>query len=95
MGLVIYLAPPAVQGFQKTDTIGHTDPEQRWKDLQACGVIDYDKGSLDLNASEPGETSLQVIARRDRIAGCMRNKGYVIYDTVRFFKNKKPTGLCN
>ncbi|MGO3859015.1 MAG: hypothetical protein ACTJHL_07180 [Neisseriaceae bacterium] len=91
----IYLVPPAVQGYQKTDTIGHTDTEQRWKDLQACGVRQYDEGRLDLNAFGPDDTTQQVIARRDRINGCMKAKGYVIYSNLRCVKNKKPTGLCN
>ncbi len=91
----IYLAPPAVQGYQKTNSIGHTDTEQRWKDLQACGVIDYNRGSLDLNASGPGETSQQVVQRRDKINGCMKEKGYVIYNRSKCINNKKLTGLCN
>ncbi|MBP6861254.1 MAG: hypothetical protein KBC57_02705 [Neisseriaceae bacterium] len=91
----IYLAPPVIQGYQKKETIGHTDPDQRWKDLQVCGVVDYNRGDLDLNASAPGESSKQVIARRENISACMKAKGYVIYSNLRCIKNKKPTGLCN
>ncbi|MBP6861250.1 MAG: hypothetical protein KBC57_02685 [Neisseriaceae bacterium] len=91
----IYLVPPAVQGYQKADTIGHTDPDLRWRDLQSCGVRQYNEGRLDLGGSRPGETSAQVIARRDRINGCMKTKGYVIYSNLTCVKNKKPTGLCN
>ncbi|MBP6861251.1 MAG: hypothetical protein KBC57_02690 [Neisseriaceae bacterium] len=91
----IYGLPPLVQGYQKTETIGHTDPDLRWRDLQSCGVRQYNEGRLDIGGSRPGETSTQVIARRDRINGCMKAKGYVIYSPERCMKNKKPTGLCN
>ncbi len=87
--------PLRVQGYQKKDTIGHTDPEQRWKDLQACGVRYYSGGSLDIGGSKPGETVQQVVARRDEIYQCIKAKGYVIYSPEECIKNRKPTGLCN
>ncbi len=87
--------PPPVQGYQKKDTIGHTDPDQRWRDLEDCGVMQYNEGRLDLNGQGPRETVKQVIARRDKIYQCMEVKGYVIYSIERCIKNRKPTGLCN
>ncbi|XDZ50083.1 hypothetical protein AB8Q18_07670 [Neisseriaceae bacterium CLB008] len=87
--------PPPIQGYQKTDTIGHTDPDRRWHDLQTCGVQKYNGGRLDLNGQGPEETVKQVIARRDKIYQCMEAKGYVIYSIERCIKNRKPTGLCN
>ncbi|MBP6345016.1 MAG: hypothetical protein KA346_03790 [Neisseriaceae bacterium] len=91
----IYLAPPVIQGYQKTDTIGHTDTEQRWKDLQACGVKNYSDGRLDLSVAYSGMTTQDVIERRKAISTCMEEKGYVIYNRSKCIKNKKLTGLCN
>ncbi|MGO3859013.1 MAG: hypothetical protein ACTJHL_07170 [Neisseriaceae bacterium] len=87
--------PPPVQGYQKKDSIGYTDPDRRWRDLQDCGVKQYNEGNLDVGASRAEETVKQVIARRDRIYQCMEVKGYVIYSPERCIKNRKPTGLCN
>ncbi|MBP6861249.1 MAG: hypothetical protein KBC57_02680 [Neisseriaceae bacterium] len=91
----IYGLPPPVEGYQKTETIGHTNTDQRWKDLQACGVKQYNEGRLGLNGSMPGETFQQGINRRDKVNSCMKKKGYVIYSPESCMKNKKPTGLCN
>ncbi|MGO3859014.1 MAG: hypothetical protein ACTJHL_07175 [Neisseriaceae bacterium] len=91
----IYDLPPPVEGYQKAETIGYTNTDQRWKDLQACGVRKYNEGLLDLNGQGPGVTVKQVIVRRDKVNGCMKEKGYVIYSPERCMKNKKPTGLCN
>ncbi|MBP6861255.1 MAG: hypothetical protein KBC57_02710 [Neisseriaceae bacterium] len=91
----IYLAPPAIQGYQKANSIGHTNTDQRWEDLQACGVKNYSDGRLDLSVAYSGMTTQDVIERRKAISACMEEKGYVIYNRSKCIKNKKPTGLCN
>ncbi|PVZ82319.1 hypothetical protein C9426_30200 [Serratia sp. S1B] len=84
-----------IQAYQKKDTIGYTDVEQRKKDAFACGVRNYFDGNLDLNQHYPEMTIQQIIDRRIRIDNCMENKGYIIHSKERCTINGKPTGFCN
>lgn len=77
------------QGYQKTNTIGHTEPEQRWNDLKACGVKNYSDGRLDLSVAYSNMTTQQVIARRNEIWACTEAKGYVIYGALKCKENSK------
>lgn len=93
-----YKFVPYIQTIQKAETIGHTDPEQRKRDMYACGVDSRD--NLDdkfwgLNQSEPGETLNQVVERKNRIERCMKRKGYVLFGFNECGPLKAPTGLCN
>jgi len=85
----------AIQAYQKSDTIGHTDVEQRQQDAFACGVINYNNGNLDLSQNNPNLTIQQIIDRRIRIDNCMKKKGYIIDSKERCTINGKPTGFCN
>ena len=84
-----------IQAYQKSDTIGHTDVEQRKRDVFSCGVINYNEGNLDSNALYPNMTDAEVTPRRIRIDNCMKNKGYVISNYESCTINGKPTGFCN
>ncbi|MHA3060838.1 hypothetical protein ACX1N5_10525 [Acinetobacter sp. ANC 4636] len=85
-----------IQGYQKSDTIGHTDVEQRKQDVFACGVRNYFDGNLDIAQSYPDLTNIdKAIIRRDSIYKCLKNKGYVIHSPERCTVNGKPTGFCN
>lgn len=93
----VELDPPYIQQFQKPDTIGHTDPEQRWKDFQDCGVKNFNHGTLDINNRYPGMTSEDVTKRNKAIHDCIDNKGYVFIKVRQCVdgENNRLTGLCN
>lgn len=85
----------AIQAYQKSEAVGHTDVVQRKKDAFDCGVLNYNEGSLDGAAQYPGMTIPQVIERRIRIDNCMKSKGYVIRSAINCTNRGRPTGLCN
>lgn len=91
----LYNGYKVIQGYQKSDTIGYTDREQRKQDAFSCGVKNYNGGNLDLSQNYPKMTIDEIINRRIRIDGCMKKKGYIIYDTTSCTTNGKPTGFCN
>ena len=93
----VELDPPYIQQFQKPDTIGHTDPEQRWKDFQDCGVKNFNHGTLDINNRYPGMTSEDVTKRNKAIHDCIDNKGYIFIKVRQCVdgENNRLTGLCN
>lgn len=93
-----YTSVPYVQIFQKKGFYGHTDREERRRDLYDCGV------PADVNPDSPrwhrvgvkeNETVEQALARAHKLEQCMRDKGY---DTLEFSECgplKAPTGQCN
>ena len=93
----VSLDPPTIQHYQKPNTIGHTDPKQRWQDFQDCGVKNFRDGSLDFNNRYPGMTSEDVSKRSKAIRSCIKNKGYIHLKNTECVdgKNNKLTGLCN
>jgi hypothetical protein len=94
----VSLAPPVIQGWQKADTIGHTNVDKRWQDFQSCGVKKYFDGTLDFNTQYPGMTSEDVSKRSKAIRDCIKDKkGYIFIKTTECVdgKNNKLTGLCN
>lgn len=91
---------PYIQTFQKPQTMGHTDVQQRRIDLYDCGVErKYSLNSWDedfnRNQLQPGETLEQLTVRTTKVEGCMKSKGYVIRDFSVCGPRKKPSGLCN
>lgn len=84
-----------VQGFQKKESIGHTNIAQREKDLRECGVRNFFNGNLDLNTIYEGMDYQQVDQRSDHINNCMRVKGYKIYTRDECAQKGKSTGFCN
>ncbi len=91
----VYNDYKVIQAWQKHDTVGRTDVEQRKKDVFACGVKKLMGGGLDLAVRYPGMNTEQVIARMRRISNCMKSKGYVYIGKEKCTKNGKPTGKCN
>ena len=93
-----YTTVPYVKTFQQADTIGHTDPEQRKRDLYACGVdksINLDDGNWSRSDSTPEETLQQLIARTVKVEHCMKSKGYIVFSYDECGPLKKTTGKCN
>lgn len=84
-----------IQAYQKKETIGHTDVEQRKKDALSCGVINYNGGSLDVNTLYPNMTDEEVTPRRLKIYDCMEEKGYIIHSPEKCISKGKPSGFCN
>ncbi|WP_313449413.1 hypothetical protein [Atlantibacter hermannii] len=95
-----YTSFPYVQAFQKPETPGHTNVQQRREDLYACGVSrrhslnSWDE-SFKRNALQQGETIEQLSLRTRKIENCMKSKGYVMLDFAECGPLKKPTGMCN
>lgn len=85
----------AIQAYQKKDTIGHTDVEQRKKDVLACGVRNYNEGNLDINVQQEDMVDADVTPRRLSIYNCMKDKGYIIRSLEQCISRGKPSGFCN
>lgn len=85
----------AIQAYQKKETIGYTDVEQRKKDVFACGVKNYNGGNLDSNTRYPDMASKDVTPRRIRIDNCMEERDYIIHSPGKCTIKGKPTGFCN
>ncbi|MDW3569211.1 hypothetical protein ACOTR2_00440 (plasmid) [Enterobacter asburiae] len=89
---------PYIQTIQKAGHIGHTDREQRKRDLYACGVnpkADLDYKYWQTDTGYPNQSLQQIITRREKIEGCMKSKGYVLFDYAECGPLKALTGLCN
>lgn len=86
-----------IQQWQKKDSIGDTDPEQRWRDFQQCGVKDYMNGTLDMNAGTPDMSANDVKKRMRAIEDCMENKNYIYFSEheCRTESQTKLNGKCN
>ncbi len=99
----IYAAPPMIQGYQKEETIGHTDVKQREQDLFACGVRNLNDGTLDMDSIDSiGVNSKYAIefidavdARRNMINSCMGSKGYILINPLDCVYKGKSNGRCN
>lgn len=85
----------AIQAYQKSEVVGHTDVVQRKKDVFDCGVLNYNEGNLDGAAQYPGMTVQQVMERRVNIDNCMKSKGYIIRSPIDCTNKGRPTGFCN
>lgn len=84
-----------IQAYQKKESIGYTDIEQRKKDVLECGVRNYNGGNLDLSAQFPDMKNEDIIPRRVSIDNCMEKKGYIIHSYTHCTLKGKPTGFCN
>lgn len=91
----VYNNYTVIQGYQKKDSIGHTDVKQREKDVLDCGVRNLDNGTLDLSVVYPSMSIEQVKVRQKSINNCMKLKNYIIINTYNCTKNGKPVGICN
>lgn len=91
----VYNGFKAIQGVQKKDAIGHTNPVQREMDLKECGVVNFFNGNMDLNTKYNGMGSNDVANRRLEIYSCMRNRGYVFFSTEECTENGVDAGVCN
>lgn len=86
-----------IQEYQKPETIGHTDVEQRKKDFFACGVRDYSHGNLDFTTcyedmacyGRKSDDSDAIEVRSQKIRDCIKKKGY------RHIKDLDPAGCIN
>lgn len=86
-----------IQQWQKKDSIGNTDPEQRKRDLKECGVggVDYDMAIF--NSRSPNESDEAFKVSREKKYQCVEDKGY-IYITesdCRTESQTKLNGKCN
>ncbi len=68
-----------IQAWQQHNAVGHTDVEQRKKDVFACGVKNLMGGGLDLAVRYPGMNTERVITRMQRISNCMKSKRICLY----------------
>ena len=68
---------PSIAHYQKSNTIGNTDIEQRWKDIVACGG---QYGDVDLNIQNGRDWRVNSREVRELLLRdfdrCMRQKGY-------------------
>ena len=85
-----------VAKFQKSYSLGYTDPKQRWDDLVSCGVK---RGDVTLHSAwrkafEPlNKELLEKLSAKFR--ACMKNKGYITIDSCGRKNSTTDKGLCN
>ena len=85
-----------VAKFQKSYSLGYTDPKQRWDDLVSCGVK---RGDVTLHSAwrkafEPlNKELLEKLSAKFR--ACMNNKGYITIDSCGRKNSTTDKGLCN
>ncbi|HHF1625677.1 TPA: hypothetical protein ACPI87_001582 [Haemophilus influenzae] len=85
-----------VAKFQKSYSLGYTDPKQRWDDLISCGVRlgDVTLHSAWRKALEPlNKELLEKLSAKFR--ACMKNKGYITIDSCGRKNSTTDKGLCN
>ena len=85
-----------VAKFQKSYSLGYTDPKQRWDDLVSCGVKlgDVTLHSAWQKALEPlNKELLEKLSAKFR--ACMKNKGYITIDSCGRKNSTTDKGLCN
>ena len=85
-----------VAKFQKSYSLGYTDPKQRWDDLVSCGVKlgDVTLHSAWRKALEPlNKELLEKLSAKFR--ACMKNKGYITIDSCGRRNSTTDKGLCN
>ncbi|WP_118788342.1 hypothetical protein [Haemophilus haemolyticus] len=85
-----------VAKFQKSYSLGYTDPKQRWDDLVSCGVKlgDVTLHSAWRKALEPlNKELLEKLSAKFR--ACMKNKGYITIDSCGRKNSTTDKGLCN
>lgn len=78
-----------VQRWQKKDSIGNTDPEQRWRDFQQCGGKRVTLGK--------GDKKYDEIYYEISTAECMNGKDYIHFSEheCRTESQTKLNGKCN
>lgn len=84
-----------VQAYQKTETIGYTDVEQRKKDFFDCGGKEYREGNLDMNVVYSDFSIEEADARSKKMYACFKNKGYVYIGTQSCTQGGRDLGVCN
>ena len=85
-----------VAKFQKSYSLGYTDPKQRWDDLVSCGVKlgDVTLHSAWQKALEPlNKELLEKLSAKFR--AYMKNKGYITIDSCGRKNSTTDKGLCN
>lgn len=80
---------PAIAFFQKLDTIGKTDVQQRWKDAVDCGA---EYGDVDLKLEKQLD-----LYKYDRFDNCMIKKGYEKFWFAKcgYQEAELNKGVCN
>lgn len=65
---------PSIAHYQKSETIGRTDSEQRWKDAVVCGATYGDINVLSaITDSATGKVTTDLV---DKFLNCMKERGY-------------------
>ncbi|UTO05272.1 hypothetical protein NKT77_01030 [Moraxella sp. FZLJ2107] len=86
-----------IQQWQKKDSIGNTNPEQRIRDLKECGVGGVDYGMAIFNGTRPNESDDAFEVRRSKKYQCVKDKGYIFITEYecRTESQTKLNGKCN
>lgn len=91
----IYNGYTAIQSYQKPESKGYTNVEQRRQDAAACGVRNGDKQLLEMNKPYPGLSVEQTRQLNHEAWMCMKSKGYEFLSPFSCTKYGKPLGVCN
>jgi hypothetical protein len=82
--------------FQKRGQFGHTDYNQRKEDMIECGIPreEYEDNLYAFRGRNPGETTEQFDARRERFLRCIKGKDYLWLGLEECGPVKENRGIC-
>ncbi|WP_386698388.1 hypothetical protein [Lonepinella sp. MS14436] len=85
---------PYISMFQKKETLGHTDSEQRWKDIKSCNGVK--RSNTDFFVKNDRDSDGIIIPEIvDEFERCMATKGYYLERDCGWQKPEWSTGKCN
>lgn len=89
---------PLIAHYQKPMSLGRTDPEQRWKDIESCGGSRQDKHLKELwhrSIDADREGNAKDKGLWTRFENCLSNKGYIWIDDCGRKNSKTNKKICN
>lgn len=99
ISIIPHSGPPSTEysssaHYQKKDTVGKTNSQERWKAFIACGATSYDK-TLE-NTYRDYNTGGLDYNKIDKFKSCMDKRGYIYIHKCGLAEPKHlDRGLCN
>ncbi|MDG6894666.1 hypothetical protein [Volucribacter amazonae] len=77
---------PDITRYQKPDSLGNTNKEQRWQDAISCGAKYTEDGWIDKTLPRVDDFSGKNVNGIRKFALCMKDKGYYIANPTECWK---------
>lgn len=89
---------PPIAHYQKPFSLGKTNVEQRWKDVESCGGINIKRDSNHFNIKGARDKNGRLILSvAYEFRNCMKRKGYLYLSNDECGRKNSTTdkGICN